>query len=254
MEKKCCSAFAWLLIWCGFCSSALAHSPYFGQSEKIEHADFGVVTFAILYGDGIFFADPSQVVVYDDSGSLLAATSQSEALLIRCERSADWPICFVYDELRGVVIEPDFEQWARGRTIEGDGRPHGDAYPEYMDIEYGFTERPASFMERVEFEAIGVINSPIASLLAVLWWCAAWSFVSRIFWRWKRHGWQIFPVNGLPVVQGVLSTLAFLGMSFLAAYAWLLEPYSIIFFAFAFILGALLAAALTRPKAAVQDG
>lgn len=95
MEKKFCSVFVWLLVWYGFCSSALAHSPYFGQRENIEHADFGHVTFAILYGDGIFFADPSQVVVYDDRGSLLAATSRSGVLLIRCERSTDWPICIV---------------------------------------------------------------------------------------------------------------------------------------------------------------
>ncbi|ACM02906.1 Hypothetical Protein RSKD131_3046 [Cereibacter sphaeroides KD131] len=35
---------------------------------------------------------------------------------------------------------------------------------------------------------------------------------------------------------------------------WLtVEPYSILFFLFVFVLGALIAAALTRPKAVVQE-
>lgn len=244
------NALALILLWFGLCSSAFAHSPYFGQTEKIDHADFGTVEFAVLYGDGIFFADPSQVVVFDNDGYLLAATPQSEALLIRCDQSGSAPICRVYDEVRGLVFEPDHEQWARGRIIEEEGRPPRDAYPEYIDIEYGFTQRSATFMEKISFDAAGILNAPIVTLLSILWWCVAWSFVARLLWRWKRNGWQTSPLRGWAVVLGVLSVLALLGMSLLAAYAWLLEPYSVYFSWFVFSIGGLLAAILTRPKVA----
>ena len=237
------------LIWCGALSPVQAHSPYFGQSERIEHPEFGVVEFAVLYGDGIFFADPSQVVVFDNEGYLLAATPQSEALLIRCDGSVTPTDCRIYDELRGTVLQPDYNQWARGRLVEEGGRPSRDAYPKY--IQYGFTARPATLYEKFYFEASGVVGSPIGSILSVLWWVSAWSLLARLAWRWKRNGWQLRPLKISSVAFSVLGLVAFVGMSFLAAYGWLLSPYSLDFFLFAFISGALIAAILTRPKAVV---
>jgi len=250
MWKRCCATVVLLLFWSGLFSAALAHSPYFGQSESIDHPDFGKIKFSVLYGDGIFFADPSQVVVFDREGYLLAATPQSDVLLIRCDYSDDTPTCHVYDELRGLVLEPDYKQWARSRIIVEEGRPN--AYPEIMDIEYGFSQRPATFAETISFEVAGFLNAPGDTLLSVLWWGVAWSFIARLFWRLKRNGWQMLPMRGWAVVSGILSILAFLGMSFLAAYAWLLKPYSFHFFLFAFIMGALIAVALTRLKAVVE--
>ena len=248
MWKKCCAAAMMLVLCCGIFSPAQAHSPYFGQSEKTNHPDFGAIEFAVLYGDGIIFADPAQVVVFDSDGHLLAATPLSEAFLIRCDSSGAQPTCLAFDELQGIVFEPDFEKWAQGRIIEEEGRPPPDAYPEYLEIEYGFTRRPATFVEKISFSAMSMVNSPIATLMSVLWWAIAWSFVARPFWRWKRNGLQTLPLKGWSVVLTVLSILAFLGMSFLAAYAWLLQPYSIHFFFFVFILGAVVAVVLTRKK------
>jgi hypothetical protein len=151
------------------------------------------------------------------------------------------------------VIEPDYERWALGRRIEEDGKPPLDAYPEYMGIEYGFTQRPATFIERIEFDAHRILSAPIATLLAILWWSVAWSFVARPFWRLKRNEWQVSPMTGWAIILGVLSVLVFSLMSLFAAYAWFLEPYSIYYFAFVFTFGALLAANLTRPKAAVRE-
>ncbi len=224
---------------------AFAHSPYFGQGEMIDHPDFGVVEFAVLYGDGIIGADPSQVVVFDNDGYLLAATPQSVSFLIRCDRSGGVPACYAYDEMRGLVFEPDYEHWARGRIVEEEGKPPRDAYPEYMDIEYGFTQRTATFQEKIAFDVIGILNAPIATLLAVLWWCLAWSFIARAFWRIKRNGWRALPVKGR---AAFLSVVAFSGMSFLAAYAWFLEPYSAYFFWFVFLMGAVVAFAVMRPR------
>lgn len=245
MLKRCCATVALILICCGLSSSALAHSPYFGQSESIEHPDFGNVTFAVLYGDGILSADPSQVVVFGSDGYLLAATPQSKALVIRCDSSEDTPNCRVYDEGRGLVLEPDYKHWARGRLIAQEGRPPRDAYPEFMDIEYGFGERPATFIEMMFFEAAGNF------LLSVLWWGMAWSFIARPLWRLRRNGWLILPIRGWAVVSGILSIMAFLGMGFIAAFAWLLGPYSFQWFLLSFIMAALISAALTRPKAVV---
>jgi hypothetical protein len=252
MLKLFGTAAALIVFWNGFLSFAVAHSPYFGQKESISHPSFGNVEFAVLYGDGIFFADPSQVVVFDSEGYLLGATPQSEALLIRCDRSHGSPTCQVYDALSGLVFEPDHEQWVRSRKIEEAGRPARDAYPEYMDIEYGFTQRPATFSEKISFEAVAIFNAPAATLLSVLWWSLAWLFVVRLVWAWKRKGWSILPIRIRSVTFGILSILAFVVMCILALYGWLQQPYSSYYFFFVFFAGALIAAVLTRPKEAVE--
>lgn len=252
MWEKCCAVAMLFVLCCGFFSPAQAHSPYFGQSEKISRPDIGAIEFAVLYGDGIIFADPAQVVVFDSEGYLLAATSLSSAFVIRCDRSDAEPNCIAFDDLQGNVFEPDYENWAQGRIIEEEGRPPGDAYPELMDIEYGFIQRPATFIEKILFNAQSIVNAPIATLLSVLWWAVAWSFVTRLVWKWKRNGWQLIPAKGWSVVLSFMSVTAFLGMSFLAAYMWELHPYSSYFFSFVFILGALIAGMLTRTKAVVK--
>ncbi|MFN4100403.1 MAG: hypothetical protein ACK4GT_11570, partial [Pararhodobacter sp.] len=146
----------------------------------------------------------------------------------------------------------DYEKLARSRVIEEDGRPSESAYPEYMDIEYGFTERPATVYEKLRFEVLGVWRSPVGSVLSVLWWALAWSLLARLAWKLKRNGWSLTPFRWPSVALGVLSLVIFIGMSFFAAYGWLLTPYSLNFFLFAFISGAVIAAILTRPKAVVQ--
>jgi hypothetical protein len=252
MWNRVCAAVLSILLWNVFVSSTLAHSPYFGQRESISHRIFGNVQFAVLYGDGIFFADPSQVVVFDNEGYLLAATPQSEALLVLCDSSHGASTCRVYDELRGLVFEPDYEQWARGRVIEKEGKPLRDAYPEYMDIEYGFTQRSTTFMENITVGFGGILKAPVAAIFAIMWWSLAWSFIARLAWHWKRNGWAILPLRASAVAIGVFRITAFLGMSSLAAYTWLLEPYSFYYFFIVFMAGALLAAVLTRPREAFE--
>ncbi|MGP3725920.1 hypothetical protein [Cereibacter sphaeroides] len=243
-----------LIFVCGLASSAQAHSPYFGQREKIELPGFGMVEFAVLFGDGIVVTDPSQVVVFDSEGYLLAATPQSDALTIHCEVLDGQPQCRVYDELWGLVFEPDYSKWTRDRLIEAEGRPPNDAYPEYMDIEYGFTSRHATFREVVFHEAIDVARSPITSTFALLWWIGAWACVLRPAWKWKRNSFRLRPFKVWSVALGVLGILTFVVMWIMTVVVWLtVEPYSILFFLFVFVLGAVIAAVLTRPKAVVQE-
>lgn len=254
MKKRHHVGFAGILLWFLLGSVAIAHSPYFLQTETLETPDYGTVTFAVLYGDGIFGADSSQVVVFNETGVLLAATPEAYALTIQCSHSDDQRSCLIYDELQGIVIEPDFPNWAPGRLIEVDGKPHPDAYPELMGLEYGFTTRPAGFIERVAFNARSLFSSPVESSLAVLWWCFVCSLVARPIWKWKRNGWRIWPARWSSIAVLVVRAVLFLWMSFLAAYSWALGPYSLMYFSFVFSLGALFAIALTRPKADEPTG
>lgn len=66
--------------------------------------DFGVEEFADLHGGGMFFADPSQVVVIDSVGYLLAAAPQPPPFLVRRLRSGVAPICLSWGELRGLCL------------------------------------------------------------------------------------------------------------------------------------------------------
>jgi hypothetical protein len=249
MRKSFCAAVLPILLWSVFVSVASAHSPYFGQSERMSHPHWGDVHFTVLYGDGIFFADPSQVVVSDSQGYLLAATPLSDALLFSCDSSHGELHCRVYDELRGFVFEPDYEQWARGGTIEKDGRP--TRYPGH-ELAYGFTQRPATVIEKLDFLFVRILLAPVATIFSILWWTAAWSFVARLLWHWKRNRWAILPIRAAAVGWGFSSILAFLGMSFVAAYAWFIKPSSDHYLLLVFVAGALIAAILTRPREALQ--
>lgn len=73
-----------------FCIASIAHghSPYFSERIKIEHPDWGSIDFAILNGDGIFFADPGRVVVIDPQGELLAIGPLTPAPILTCRNKA----------------------------------------------------------------------------------------------------------------------------------------------------------------------
>ncbi|CUH54031.1 hypothetical protein [Shimia marina] len=237
------------LIFAVFVSATIAsaHSPYFGQREKVELPEFGEVEFAILFGDGIIFADPSQVIVFDSEGHLLAATPLSDALIIRCNSSHNAQSCSVYDVVRGLVYKPDFDHWGRRRTIVENGRPSGDAYPEYINISYGFIERRATFADKLSFEVAGIAHAPGSTLFAIFWWCLALAPMARLFWCWRANDWKIKPVQFSGVLKVLLSVTTFLGMTCLAVFSLLYVPYSILFFVFVFTLGGMLAFVITRP-------
>ncbi len=249
MEQSRAMKLISLLIFAVFVSatSAFAHSPYFGQREKVVLPEFGEVEFAILFGDAIIFANPSQVIVFDSEGHLLAATPLSDGLIIRCNRANDGQSCGAYDAVRGLVYQPDFDQWERGRTIVEDGRPSGDAYPEHIDITYGFIGRPATFAEKITFEFAGIAQAPGSTLFAIFWWFLALAPMARLFWRWRSNDWKIKPVRFSGVLVVFWSVTVFLAMAFLAVFFLLYAPYSVLFFLFVFSLGGTVAFVVTRP-------
>ena len=232
---------------CVSATYAFGQSPYFGQREKVELRDVGEVEFGILFGDGIIFADPSQVIAFDSDGHLLAATPLSDALIIRCNPSNLGQSCSAYDVVRGLIYDPDPDQWVRGRLIVEGGRPSRDAYPEYMDISYGFIERPATIAEKISFEIAGMAHAPGSTLFAIFWWCLALLPIARLFWRWRVNEWRIESVRFSGVFAVLLSLLVFLAMGLLALISVLHAPYSLLFFLFVFTLGGTAAFLFTWP-------
>jgi hypothetical protein len=232
---------------------ALAHSPYFGQKERIDHQEFGIVNFAVLYGDGIIGPDPSQVVVFDSQGYLLAATPLSTSLFISCDHSARNSNCVVYDKIRGLKFEAKKAHWARGMIIEKEGSPPRTAYPEHIGIEYGFSQRPVRFSERISIELAAIVKSPVNAVLSILWWCLAWLLLAKTIWRWKRNGWQVKPVKAASLGVGFLAITVFSAMSLAAFYAWIVAPYSKYYFALVFALGGLSSFIIMRPRQVSKD-
>jgi hypothetical protein len=246
-----------LLFWLSFTPPLLAHSPSFGKIESLDLPDFGKVQFAPLYGDGIFFFDPVQVVAFDKDGYLLAATPVLENLVIHCNRSGGSPGCIVYDELAGEIYEPDFERWSRGRIISEGGKPPGDAYPEYMKLEYGFIKRSATAREQISFELTSIARAPKDTAIAVLWWAVAWSFLTYLFWRWKRNSWQLRPIRWQVVLLLCVNFAVFAVMGLVAIWAWLIHPVSPYYFLLVSFLGggiALLVMGMRRPRREPETG
>ncbi|WP_299930598.1 hypothetical protein [uncultured Pelagimonas sp.] len=247
MREWIVSILVFFAFWCAFSSPALADELFFGQRERTNHPKFGTVELAVLYRP---LALP-QVVVFDNEGYLLAASPQSRGFIIGCDHPAEFQTCRVYDGVQGLMYEPDVQLWERGRTVEMDGRAFGDGYGSYSEKEYGFSQRPATFIEKVSFDAKGVVEAPVVSLLHVLWWVVALSFVARPLWRWRRAWQQSLPLSPWSIALGFVSSLPFWSMCYLATLVWQINPYSVYFFCYVFVTGGLIAVALTRPKAVV---
>lgn len=229
-------------------SPAAAHPPYFGDRQTVQHPEFGPVTYAVLYGDGIIAADPAQVIVYNEEGLLLAATPWSLYKQIICPGSAPARGCAVYDETGLAVFEPDYPAWATGRPIAVDGRPPRDAYPQHTIDAYGFTERPATVGEMVWFTARTVLARPIPALLGTLWWCLAWSLLARLFWQWKRNRWRLWPVRMGTTFKVIFAPVVFLVLAAVPVLTWLHFPTPWFYFLLLLTLGTVLAFVWTRPR------
>lgn len=233
-----------LALWI-FSSAALAETLSFGQRERIDHVKFGSIEFAVLERPiGL-----PQVVAFDSNGYLLAATPQAHRIVIVCNRAAAAQRCRIYDGVEGLVYEPEYQLWLRSRQIEMDDQPLGEPYADDPYLEYGFAQRPATLSEKLSFDAKGILQTPIVSLLSILWWSVACSFLARPLWRWKRARQQLSSVSNWSIVLGIVSSLPFWVMSYLATVIWSHAPYSQYFLFYVFTAGALVATVLARPKA-----
>ena len=224
-----------------FCSPAIAHSPYFSQSETISAEQHRAVTLKLLNGDGIFFADPVRAVVVDQNGALLAASPSSAALRIYCEKGGMERQCLVYDNLTRTVYQPVEDEWRNQGPIEKDGKPQ--QYPEDLVSDFGFAGRAATLGETFRFEITGLAASWMTTGIAVAWWMLFWLLLQ------PASRYALGPDRQLTISRIVvlmMQTVGALLMIPIATYAWLLAPYSVIYLAFVVAGGAMTAHLLTR--------
>lgn len=244
MIKRC--LFSVITVWM-ISFPALAHSPYYSQSESIAGSSDQITAIKLLHGDGIFFADPIRAVVVDQDGRLLAVSPMSPTLFLSCKGEGVAKKCVVYDEIYGRIYAPDKASWKASELLEEGGEPNN--YPEYLEKEYGFYQRKASLLEIAKYEALSIASLPLKTVAAVIWWTIMWFLITPLFWRLKQNRWRI---KNSSIIAGFLIFLRVALVTvlvFIAAYGWLLDPYSLYFLAFVVTLGAALALVITKPRA-----
>lgn len=224
-----------------FCGPAVAHSPYFSQSETFFAGQHQAVTLKLLHGDGIFISDPVRAVVVDQGGTLLAASPSSAVLQIFCVNDDPQRQCLVYDELSLAVYQPAEAQWRDEGQLAKDGRPQ--RYPEDIASDFGFDRRTATPSEVARFEIAGIPVSWKTKAAALAWWTLFWVLLLPA----ARHilG-RDRPLTIRRIAVLMVQTAGALLMIPVAAYAWLLAPYSVVYLAFVVIGGAMIAHMLTR--------
>lgn len=95
---------------------ANAHRPYFTQIEKVLLPDGSIGEIRLLHGDGIFFADPTRVVVLDSSGRSLARSHPAVPMSLLCNQRHE---CRGFDLARHLVIEIDPATFRVGAVTPG---------------------------------------------------------------------------------------------------------------------------------------
>ncbi|MEL6967252.1 MAG: hypothetical protein AAGM04_07720 [Pseudomonadota bacterium] len=200
----------------------------------------------LLHGDGIFVADPIRAVIVNGNGKLLAASPMSLTLSISCNRAKGRKECIAYDELRQIIYTPNRSNWKANKTLELAGIPQ--EYPEYRMDEYGFEKRKASFFEIAKFEIRSIFESPMPTVLAIVWWAAIWMLITPIYWWLKSNIWQIEKVSLISVLLFAARLIGISTLLLASAYAWFLFPYSLPYFIFVSLAGAGFALTLTKPK------
>ncbi|WP_421722857.1 hypothetical protein [Bauldia sp.] len=173
------------------------------------------MTLKLLYGDGIFFADPVQPVVIDDADKIVAAGPVGLLLYLDCHDGSATPTgCRLYDPFEGRVhtLDPDaFE--ILGELTEG--RPAN--YPDRR-LHTGFATRDASILERISFEARNVVNKPIGFAFLMLWLIVIWTLLLSLKIapeKWTtRSGtfWLAKTVGKLVYALFLMAVLAYIGL------------------------------------------
>jgi len=205
----------------------------------------------LLHGDGIFFADPIRAVILDGDGKLLAVSPMSTALFVACDYEEGFSRkCNVYDELRHLVFTPDRASWKATELLEVSGKPQ--KYPSYNMEEYGFSKRKASVIEIVKYEALSIAASPFLTVVALVWWFVIGWLICPLYWRLKENTWRIREFSFTVFVEVILRLVCISVLVVLAGYGWLLEPYSLPYFIFVSLSGAVLALFITKPKLKTQ--
>lgn len=213
---------------------ASAHHPYFSASATLSTDEHPAIELKLLHGDGLLFADPARAVVIDQNGELLAASPLSAALQLSCDDRHRQ--CLVYDYVTLDIYQPEEKDWQDKGLIEENGAPQ--RYPETIETDFGFITRPATISEIARFEAAGLGSSWGTTGFALAWWALFWllllTVAQSLFGKKKQV--TIGSIVGL-----LARSVAALLMIPVAAYAWLLAPYSIFYLGFVVTVGAVAA-------------
>jgi hypothetical protein len=218
------------------CEPAAAQIPYFSQAESIPATGYEAVTLRLLHGDGFLLSDPARAVVISRDGRLLAASPISMSLRIICEGIDLLRKCLAYDDLTRTVYQPDERQWRDSGLIERDGQAQN--FPAESSSDFGFVGRPATLGEIVWFEATGLMTSWTTTGVALAWWTAFWLLLLPVARYLVGRG---KPSTITTLVVMLLRTAGALLMIPMTAYAWLMAPYSALYFAFVVLFGAMAA-------------
>lgn len=132
-------------------AASLAHRPYFTQIEPTVLPDGNPGEMRLLNGDGIFFADPTRIVVLDQNKQVLARSPRTAPLSLICDSARR--SCWGYDHNAGqaLILDPSSFRM-EGKPLLGDDDENELGRIESGDESWGFTVRDASWAEYVEAE------------------------------------------------------------------------------------------------------
>jgi hypothetical protein len=173
--------FAGLLIVLASISNVHAHSPYWGRdSYEVVLPDGKAATIKVLFGDGIFIADPAKAVVIDNEGRVLAASPETTIPYLRCpSQRADITRCTVFDAENSLLYRPDPIRFAPGALLVSDGWPSLSPYG--VDT-IGFTTQQLGTWEYLGYEALYVAENSGRLLYVTAFPAGFLLFATFIFW------------------------------------------------------------------------
>jgi hypothetical protein len=237
------------IVMAGLAAPALAHSPYYSDSQEIPVAGGEPVSIKLLNGDGIFVADPMRAVIVDAKGRLLADTPVLPKLLLFCSGTGADRRCRAYDPFLLEVHEPDPAQWGDFGLIEEDGKPlaYPEHYGEVRDERHlftmggiGFTTHRASLIEAVGYELRSMAQSWQLTGIALVWWVLVWLPIRSLIRRDPE-------ATGLVrAAQVILAILGLLAMSVISLWVWLIVMFSPLYLLLIFSAAGMLVWALPR--------
>ena len=226
---------------------ALAHAPYYTQVEKLEVQNGEVFSLKLLHGDGIIAGDPVRAVVVDSEFRVRAVSPLALNLHIFCQHKGSRH-CSVYDSVAAIVYQLDPTSWALGPVIEEQGKPLRTAYPEDMGQNFGFAQRPATFLEIIRFEGDKVLSFPIVAGLSLIFWTLTALLYTPLAWQVYLNKGHLKPWNLSSALLILLRLGGVVGFLFIAIVGWAWDPYSIYYASFFALLGLIIALFLSRPK------
>jgi hypothetical protein len=193
---------------------ALAHRPYTVEQKTLTFSDGRSATLELLFGDGIFFADPGRGQLKDEKGAVVAWTPAADGVISYCP-SIDHCWVFLFSSRTPVapwLLKPDAINWAA--PVEPPIFPEADDRPPQ-----GFTENHTSWAFLLGITILLVRFSPGLTAMFVPY--AGMIFLERLVGSERPSGTR-FVLIVLWLVLGLYELLAACFMGELLAFPWIM--------------------------------